>query len=123
MIDAELSQNAYMLDLIKIVDIEVQHDQSELTGDADATSMAKRRFEGNPNDPRDFHNINVTLQRLNDCVKLANEVLKPKGISTDFFENVITGKQDPWEKLKINDINRQMVQFQLKHPAVVTAWA
>ena len=28
-----------------------------------------------------------------------------------FFENVFAGKQDPWEKLKANDINSQMVQF------------
>ena len=115
MIDAELSQNAYMLDIIKIVDIEVQHDQSELTGTNDATSMAKRRFEGNPSDPRDFHNQNILVQRLNDCVSLAN-LMKEKGLSTEFFENIVAGKQDPWEKLKLNDINKQMVQFQLSRP-------
>jgi hypothetical protein len=32
-----------------------------------------------------------------------------------FFENVFAGRQDPWEKLARNDVNRQMVQFANPH--------
>ena len=113
MIDAELSQLAYMLDVIKIIDIDVTHDQSDLTGEDDATSLAKRRFEGNPENPKDFHNRNVSAQRMLDCQSLA-ELIKSKGMNLEFYNNVMAGTQDPWEKLKINDVNKQMVQFKLK---------
>lgn len=110
MIDAELSQMAYMLDVIKIVNIDVTHDQSELTGEIDSTSLEKRRFEGNPLSPVDFHHNSFNQQRINDCIHLA-KFMKSKGMSTTFFDNVLVGAQDPWEKLKLNDVNKQMFQF------------
>lgn len=112
MIDAEISQNAYMLDIIEIVDIWVTHAQSELTGTQDSTSARKYRFEGNPNDPRDFHNTNVVTVRHNDCRDLA-ELMKSQNLDTSFFENVFSGKQDPWEKLRQNDVNQQCFQWAL----------
>ena len=39
--------------------------------------------------------------------------MKSIGLSTKFFENVLAGEQDPWEKLAQNDVNRQQSQFQL----------
>jgi len=37
--------------------------------------------------------------------------MRANGISTDWWESVKSNKQDPWAKLKVNDINKQMVQF------------
>ena len=110
MIDAEISQNAYMVDVMQIVDIDVKHDQSELTGQHDATSRRKNRFEGNPNDPRDFHFVTTARQRIADC-KTLNEIKRGMNLDTSFLERALTGEQDPWEKLKKNDINGHMYQF------------
>jgi hypothetical protein len=112
MIDAELSQIAYMLDIMKIVEIYVTHDRHDLTGNNDdLTYRNKVALEGKPNDPRDFHHINYGLARMADCEKIA-EVLEARGEDTTFWKNVKLQKQDPWEKLKKNDINKQMVQYQ-----------
>jgi hypothetical protein len=101
MIDAEISQLAYMLDLIKIVDIDVEHKPSP---------VPKVRFETNIKDPRDFHHVSYYDQRLKDCIVLTT-YMRSQGISTEFFENIFKGTQDPWEKLIQNDVNKQMVQF------------
>ena len=110
MIDAEISQNAYSLDIIQIVDIDVAHEQSELTGQQDSTSQRKYRFEGNLNDLRDFHFRDTVLKRRDDCHLLAQH-MRSLGLDTTFFEKVCTDQQDPWEKLKQNDINGCMFQF------------
>ena len=110
MIDAEISQNAYMLDVIKIVAIDVRHHQSELTGKQDETSQRKTRFEGNPQDPKDFHYVYTARQRIADC-KTLNEVKRSMNLDTTFLERILAGTQDPWEKLKANDINHHMFQF------------
>lgn len=113
MIDAELSQHAYMIDVMQIVDIHVTHAQSELTGQHDSTSQRKNRLEGNPSDPRDFHFITTTRQRIADC-KALNEIKRAMNLDTTFLERILTGDQDPWEKLKKNDINGHMYQFETR---------
>lgn len=110
MIDAELSQIAFCLDVMQIIDIDVTHEQSELTGQADDTSKRKIRFEGNPNNPYDFHNVAVTQQRYRDC-EILNQHLKKLGLDWSWWERVKTGQQNPWEKLRALDINKQMSQF------------
>jgi len=100
-----------MLDIMKIIDVYVTHDRHDLTGNNnDLTFKNKKMLEGNPNNPKDFHHTSYTIARMIDCDKIA-ELLKSKGEDTSFWEKVKQGKQDPWEKLKINDINKQMVQF------------
>jgi hypothetical protein len=115
MIDAWISQMAYMLDLIEIVSIDVTHDRHDLTGNNSDTTFAEGRvaLEGNPNNPADFHHITNTLNRMSDCEKVA-VYMKSQGASTDWWEAVKAGTQEPWEKLKKNDVNRQMFQFSLK---------
>lgn len=110
MIDAEISQIAYMLDLIKIVDITVTHEQSELTGKQDTTSQQKNRFEGDASDPRDFHYRDTVLQRHADCDRLA-DYMKSVDLDTSFYRAVVARTRDPWEKLKENDINHHMFHF------------
>ena len=111
MIDAELSQIAYMLDIIEIVDIHASHERADLVGkQEDETDRARIRFEGNPMNSYDFHNRLVADQRLADTEIIAKH-MQSLGLDTKWWEQVKVGKQDPWEKLKINDINRQMVQY------------
>jgi len=105
MIDAELSQNAYCLDILENIDIEVTHDRFDLTGNNhDATQKKKITFEGNPADPRDFHNSNQVLARINDCQRLA-DYLESLGHDMSYWKDVRAGKIDPWVKLRANDPN------------------
>ena len=111
--DAELSQMAYMLDIMEIIDVSVTHDRADLTGKKpDATHQNRVSFEGNPNDPRDFHHKDNLQRRLNDCETIS-KYLDTQGINTSFWKGVMAGTQDPWEKLKANDINQQMVQHKI----------
>jgi hypothetical protein len=52
--------------------------------------------------------------RHQDCAKLAT-YMHEQGLSTEFFQNIFKGTQDPWEKLAKNDVNNQMVQFDNPH--------
>jgi hypothetical protein len=113
MIDAELSQMAFMLDLMEVISVDVTHDQSELTGNKDETSERKIRFEGNPANQYDFHNPKVSVQRLNDCEEIS-KYMKSINLDTTFWENVKSGKQYPWERLIELDVNKQMSQFTMK---------
>lgn len=113
--DAWLSQQAYMLDIWQRIDVEVLHDRHDLTGNNnDETFQNRPMLEGNPTNPRDFHSIQQIDLRHADCVKLAT-YMKSAGLSTEFFENIFKGTQDPWEKLAKNDINKQMMQFSNPH--------
>jgi hypothetical protein len=114
MIDAELSQLAYMLDLFERVDIFVTHDRADLTGNnKDETDKNRTRFEGNPSSPLDFHHISYQHQRMVDCDTIS-AWMSSQGMDISWWENVKSGKQYPWEKLKANDTNKQMVQFNMK---------
>lgn len=108
MIDAELSEVAYILDIMQIVDIYVTHDRADLTGNnKDLTDAVRVRFEGNPANPRDFLNRVLVSQRWTDASKLYT-ILKAKGHDMNWYEAVMEGTQDPWTKLRANDINKQM---------------
>ena len=114
MTDAWLSQNAYCVDIWERIAVDVLHDRADLTGNnQDATYKQRELLEGNPNNPRDFHHPNQTMKRMQECDKL-DEYLKSIGQGNDWWTNVKAGIQDPWDRLKENDINKQMVQFQLR---------
>jgi hypothetical protein len=111
MIDAEISQIAYMLDIIQIVNINVTHDRTDLTGnESNEPPKPRVRFEGNSNSPQDFHHLTYVQHRFDDAQKLS-VLMEAMNIDTTFWKNVITLKQDPWEKLKQNDINSHMYHF------------
>jgi hypothetical protein len=114
MIDAECSQMAFMLNVMQVIDVDVTHNQVELTKDTAGPLKPKIRFEGNPNSPHDFHNFAVVNQRVADCDRLAAH-MKTIDLDTDFWENVKARKQDPWEKLKQLDINHQMHSFDTEY--------
>jgi hypothetical protein len=114
MIDAELSQNAYMLGIMRVIEMHAVHDRADLTGNNnDGTQKNKISLEGNQNDPRDFHHTNYVRARLNDCQTLS-EYLKSKGHDMTFWENVRDGKQDPWVHMRELDINGQVIQISVK---------
>jgi hypothetical protein len=111
MIDAEFSQLAYMLNIFERVDIFVTHDRADLTGNnADETDKKRVRFEGNPENPHDFHHTLYSKQRLVDAETIA-QYMKSIGMDVEFWTNVKAGKQYPWEQLIKNDTNKQMRQF------------
>ena len=70
-------------------------------------------LEGNPSDPRDFHHPSNAEKRMEECEKL-NQYLKSIGQGNDFWDRVKLIQQDPWQRLRENDVNNQMRQFQLR---------
>lgn len=112
--DAWLSQQAYMLDIFERIDVWVTHDRHDLTGNNKDNTYHEggpsHQNEGDPSKPGDFHNIQWIKRRMIDVERLAI-YMKSRDIDTTWWENVKAGKQDAWEKLKANDINKQMMQF------------
>jgi hypothetical protein len=117
--DGWVSQQAYMLDIYQRIAVDVLHDRFDLTGNNGDDIFANRpMLEGKPEDPRDFHSRQMIDLRHRDAARLAT-YMRTQGLSTEFFENIFKGIQDPWEKLAQNDINSQMVQFANPHTQFV----
>ena len=113
MIDAEVSQIAYMLDIMKIIEVNVTHDRVDLTGNNnDATQQNKTIFEGNPSDPRDFHYPTFTQGRQKDLNKLVN-YMKSMDLDLTYYNNIVAGTQNPWQRMRENDPNGQTGQFEI----------
>jgi hypothetical protein len=114
MIDAELSQLAYMLDLIEIVDIYVTHDRADLTGNNKDETDAKRvRYEGNPSHPLDFHHVAAIQQRMRDT-ELISQLMKSMDLDISYWEGVQAGTINPWKKMQDNDPNGQTKTIQVR---------
>jgi hypothetical protein len=114
MTDAWLSQIAYLVDIWERINVNVVHDRADLTGNnLDATYKQRELLEGNPSNPRDFHNPNMSVLRMNEC-DIIDAYLKSIGSTSTWWDRVKAGEQDPWENLRNNDINNQMRQFTLK---------
>ena len=109
--DAWLSQQAYVLDILKRIEVHVTHDRFDLTGNNNDEIFEKRpMLEGNPTDSRDFHHKSWHDRRVADLIKLIT-YMKSQGLNCGFAEAVFAGKQNPWEKLQANDPNNQMSQW------------
>lgn len=112
--DAWLSQQAYFLDIWERIPVHVLHDRHDLTGNNnDSTFQNRPMLEGDPYNPKDFHSMEQSQIRHADAVKIAQYLKNELNQDISFFENIFAGKQDPWEKLKANDVNNQMKQFKL----------
>lgn len=97
--DSWVSQIAYIMDIMHTVDIEVVHDRYDLTGNnGDSTWQNRPMLEGNPQDPKDFNHVSWRQRRFDDCKKLA-QVLKGQGMDLAWFDKVMAGTQDPWQKM------------------------
>ena len=110
MIDAELSQLAFLLDIMQVIEVDVTHNQVELTKDTTDLQKPKVRFEGNPYNPHDFHHPQNTAQRRLDCDTIA-DYMRATGLDTNWWESIKSGKSYAWEKLIELDVNNQMNQF------------
>jgi hypothetical protein len=106
--DAWVSTIAYMLDIFERIPVWVEHDRHDLTGNNnDATYQRRKILEGNPLDPRDFNHVTWRQQRLNDAATLATW-MQNQGLDLSFFASACQGQQDPWQKLRENDVNNQI---------------
>ena len=98
--DAWLSHIAYMLDIFERIDVEFIHDRADITGNnADSTFQNRKYMEGNPNDPKDFGHPGMQQARVATAYKIA-WFLDRIGQHSDWWDNVVAGKQDPFEKMK-----------------------
>ena len=111
MLDAEGSQMAYWLDIMKIIEVDVTHDRADLTGNNKDEAYKKREYlEGNPNNPRDLHNEFFVKHRFIDAERLA-AYMKSRGLSTQWYQDIKSGKIEPQRRLKENDPNNQVSSF------------
>ena len=109
--DAESSQMAYWLDIMKIIEVDVTHDRADLTGNNKDEAYQKRELlEGNPSNPRDLHNEFFVRHRFIDAERLA-AYMKSRGLSTQWWEDTKSGKIPAMKRLKENDPNNQIVSF------------
>ena len=98
--DAWLSHIAYMLDIFERTEVNVTHDRADITGNNDDPTFQNRKYmEGNPDDPRDFGHAKMQQARVATAYKLA-WYLDKIGQHSDWWVNVVAGKQDPFEKMK-----------------------
>ena len=106
--DAWVSTIAYMLDIFERIPVYVEHDRHDLTGNnEDATYQQRVLLEGNQNHPLDFNHIEQQQKRLHDAATLATW-MQDQNMDLSFFTACCEGRQDPWEKLRLNDPNNQI---------------
>lgn len=98
--DAWLSHIAYMLDIFERIDVEFIHDRADITGNNNDPTFQNRKYmEGNPSDPKDFGHPSMQQARVATAYKIA-WFLDKIGQHSDWWDNVVAGKQDPFEKMK-----------------------
>lgn len=98
--DAWLSHIAYMLDIFERIDVEFIHDRADITGNNNDPTFQNRKYmEGNPADPKDFGHASMQQARVATAYKIA-WFLDRIGQHSTWWDNVVAGKQDPFEKMK-----------------------
>jgi hypothetical protein len=98
--DAWISEIAYMLDIMRDIDIDIIHDRADITGNNnDETFKARKYNEGNPEDPNDLHSQKMLNLRYRDAYKIA-WYLEKIGQKSEAWELVLAKKRDPFIRLK-----------------------
>lgn len=98
--DAWLSHVAYMLDIFERIDVEFIHDRADITGNNDDPTFQNRKYmEGNPSDPKDFGHSSMQQARVATAYKIA-WFLDRIGQHSTWWDGVVAGTQDPFEKMK-----------------------
>lgn len=98
--DAWLSHIAYMLDIFERIDVEFIHDRADITGNNNDPTFQNRKYmEGNPSDPKDFGHPTMQQARVATAYKIA-WFLNKIGQHSDWWDGVVAGTQDPFEKMK-----------------------
>lgn len=108
--DATISQISYIVGIMQNLDVWVTHDRYDITGNnKDETFLNRPMLEGNHDDPKDFNYLTYRNLRLAEANKIA-WYLKSIGQQSQWFEEVVAGKRDPWENMlsKENDPNNQV---------------
>jgi hypothetical protein len=111
LVDAECSQIAYFLDVMKIIEIDVTHDRADLTGNNNDENANKKKYlEGNPSDPRDLYHETFKIQRYMDAEKLS-KLMDSMNLDTSWWQGVKSGANDSYDKMSKNDPNGQCMRF------------
>ena len=98
--DAWLSHIAYMLDIFERVDFEFIHDRADITGNNNDETFQNRKYmEGNPNDPKDFGHADMQQARVSTAHKIAWFLEKTGQGDLTWWNNVVSGTQNPFEKM------------------------
>lgn len=111
--DTWVSQIAYVLDIMHNINVNVTHDRFDITGNNNDDTYANRpMLEGNPNNIRDFNHANWRNRRWNDAKKIY-AYLQQQGQDTAWFDRVLAGHQDPWERMcgDEQDPNHQVMRL------------
>jgi hypothetical protein len=107
--DAYVSQIAYSLDIFERIPVYCDHDRADLTGKNNDDTYRKRVvLEGQKHLAGDINHPDVAKLKYQDGARIANWLIEERGQDMSFFARVLEGEQDPWEKLKLNDTNKQM---------------
>ena len=115
--DAWISQIGYMVDIMQDIDVKVTHDRHDLTGNnGDETFHRRPMLEGNPRNPRDFNHASWRARRMADARKI-HQYLINTGENTGWFDAVLQGKKDPWEKMMSPacDPNKQLAKTDARY--------
>lgn len=98
--DAWLSEIAYMLNIMRDVDISVIHDRADITGNNNDETFRLRKYnEGNPEQKGDLHHIDMVKLRYKDALKI-NWLLGLMGQPNEFIIKNLENKSDPFILLK-----------------------
>ena len=107
--DAYVSQIAYALDIFERIPVYCEHERADLTGKNNDDTYQKRVVrEGQPYSIGDINHSDMATLKYQDAARIANWLIEEREQDMSFFANVIDGTQDAWEKLKLNDINKQI---------------
>lgn len=112
--NAEISQIAYILGIFERIDVWVEHDRFDLTGNNHGDTFESRRLlEGNPAQPGDIAHKDARAKRYQMADRIA-WFLKIQGESVKPWIDFLTGDRDPWKDIMAADINNQMHLVDLK---------
>jgi len=113
MSDAQISQIAYMCDIMVNLDVHCTHDRFDLTGNNnDATYNDRPQLEGDGNNPLDLNSKQTTALRYAECCKIM-WYLRKIGDSNDHFRLAVTNEGPMWDKLEENDPEGHTSRFNL----------
>lgn len=99
--DAWISEIAYMLNIMKDVNIKVTHDRADITGNNNDSVFEERIYkEGSPDTPGDLHHKDMWNKRLADASKLA-WYLERIGQMSLHWNKIIRKEINPLESLSV----------------------
>lgn len=112
--DAYISQIGWMLDIMHRIDIRVDHDRFDLTGENQDDTFENRnlnQLEGNVDNPSDFNYYKNRGIRNADANRVA-VYLSERGHDMSHWNEICRGERDPWEKMFAADVNNQVARVE-----------